>query len=127
VPAIADASKSEQRHATSTPLKPTPSKPVIVRCMVYSRCGEYVAECIDLDLMARGATTHEAFRSLNNAMSGYLKTVLKGAVEGLLPRPAPLSHRLHYHWLVLRTAVTIGVRRNFFVTDCPLEACSCGD
>ena len=122
MPAIAEASKpkSQQRHATSS----NPPKPLIVRCMVYPYGSGYTAECIDLDIIARGATPHEAYRSLNDAISGYLKTVLKAGTdaEGLLPRPAPLSHRLHYHWLVLRTAVTIGVRRNFFVTDCPLEA-----
>ena len=116
MPAIVEVPKpkSEQRHTSKRP------ESLVVRCMVYPDHGEYAAECIDLDIMARGATPHEVFQSLHDAMRGYIKTVLKGDFEGLVPRPAPMSHRLHYHWLVLRTVVTIGIRRKFFVADYPL-------
>jgi predicted RNase H-like HicB family nuclease len=59
--------------------------------------GDYVAECIDLDLIAEGQTAEEAIGGLQEAVYGYVNVALDGDTYGLLPRPSPLSHRLHYH------------------------------
>ena len=59
--------------------------------------GHYVAECIDLDLIAEGQTVEEAIGGLQEAVSGYVRVALGGDTRGLLPRPSPLSHRIHYY------------------------------
>lgn len=103
---------------------------LIVRCMVFeSRNGEYTAECIDLDIMARGGSPHDALTSLIEAVSGYLTVAFKGDPTGLVPRPSPLSHRARYHLFALRAAFTfglIGARRKFLLTDwSPGKSCYC--
>ncbi len=69
------------------------------RCIVYRRHGAFLAECIDLNLIVRAKTIEEAIESLKPAISGYLKTAFSGPIEGLVPRPSPLSHRIRYHLL----------------------------
>ncbi len=83
------------------------SAPIQVRCFVYSvgdKC--YRAECIDLDIVAEGATKKEVRRGLEDAVMGYLSVVCDGeslrdadekAFRKLILRPSPLSHRLHYY------------------------------
>jgi hypothetical protein len=89
-----------------------------LRCYVYRQAPEkWVAECVDLDLMAKARTSDLAAHGLRDAMSGYLKTASGGSLTGLLPRPSPLSHRLRYHWFCLKAAFTIG-RHNFRIIDC---------
>lgn len=99
--------------------KTLPGEPLVVRCMVFQeRSGEYTAECVDLDIMARGNTPHEAFESLIDAVSGYLSVAAKGDLTGLIPRPAPLSHRVRYRFYALRAALNrSGAKRNFLVID----------
>jgi predicted RNase H-like HicB family nuclease len=70
-----------------------------LRCFAY-RAGvdRYIAECIDLDILAEGNTREEAIADLQQALHGYFLTVFDGSItEGLIPRPAPLSHRLRYY------------------------------
>ena len=100
-------------------------KQVVLRCVVFqNKPEEYTAECIDLDLMVRGKTQHEALRSLRQAISGYVQVVASGDRAGLLPRPAPLSHRLRYHLYALRAALYFGMKRSFLLCDCtPSIAC----
>ena len=58
--------------------------------MVFQeRSGEYTAECIDLDIIARGKTPNEGFKSLIDAVSGYIAVAAKGDCSGLIPRPSP--------------------------------------
>lgn len=76
---------------------------VRLRCFVYSRGRKgYIAECIDLDISAEGETDAEAIAGLQDAMRGYLSVVFedqdKPDTRGLVMRPAPLSHRLRYHY-----------------------------
>jgi predicted RNase H-like HicB family nuclease len=62
------------------------------------RSGKYIAECIDLDLITQGATQEEAIRKLQEAMFGFLQVAFSGeSTKGLVLRPSPLSHRLHYY------------------------------
>ena len=116
--------KSSKRH------KPVGPGPLVVRCMVFQESlGGYTAECIDLDIMARGKTPGEAFDSLIEAVTGYLAVAAKGACDGLIPRPAPFSHRARYHLFALRAAFhfgLVGTKRNFLLSDwSPSKSCLC--
>jgi len=75
-----------------------------LRCFVR-KGGErgYLAECIDLDLGAESETLEGAVNGLHDAMLGYLMVVLDGVetdqeAPAAVLRPAPLSHRIRYHW-----------------------------
>jgi hypothetical protein len=111
VSAVAELKSAKQR-------KPMPREPLVVRCMVFQEpSGEYTAECIDLDIIASGTTPHDAFKSLIEAVSGYLSVAVKGDTTGLIPRPSPLGHRARYHLFALRAALNFGVKRNFLLSD----------
>jgi hypothetical protein len=69
-----------------------------LRSYTYVRDGMHYAECIDLDLIAEAKTEVEAIGKLQEAMFGYVETVMEGAPQGLIPRPSPLLHRLRYHF-----------------------------
>ena len=75
-----------------------------LRCFTYSpRRDQYVAECIDLDLLAQGGTLEEAIGKLQEAMFSYLEVAFTGeSTKGLVLRPSPLSHRLRYYLHRLR-------------------------
>jgi hypothetical protein len=96
-------------------------KNLVLRCMVYpNKPNEYTAECIDLDMMARGGTPEEAFCSLKGAIHGYLHVAYQGDPKGLVPRPSPLSHRAKYHWFALQAAFGLGfsgASRKFLLCD----------
>lgn len=89
----------------------------VLRCFAWcSSEGVYFAECIDLDIAIRAKNPQEAYQKLQDAMLGYLKVVIEGGpTDGLITRPAPLSHRLRYHWFCLKAAV--GSRRTFSLFD----------
>jgi hypothetical protein len=82
----------------------------------------YLAECIDLDIAAEGATEKEARRGLRDAMLGYLSVVCDGqllqdaneeAFRKLILRPAPFTHRIHYYiGKMKQTAFPKGQTRN---------------
>ena len=98
--------------------KPLKSKPLVFRCLVFqNRLGEYTAECIDLNLIARGETPRAAFESLQTAMVGYLTVAFQGNSDGLVPRPSPLDHRIRYHAYALAAAVLSGGHRSFLLSD----------
>lgn len=99
---------SQVRHCAGCG-KPLIAEPVLkcaqcgeelrLRCFAY-RAGSdrFIAECIDLDILAEGETREKAIAGLQEALYGYFLTVLDGeSTGGLIPRPAPLSHRLRYH------------------------------
>jgi hypothetical protein len=85
-----------------------------LRCYVRRGDDRYIAECIDLNIIVVRHSAAEARRVLDEAIAGYLQTVLEDGhrIDGLLPRPSPLSHRAYYHFLALRAALTPGPRRN---------------
>ena len=91
-----------------------PTKSYSFRCFIYVKSGLYVAECIDLDLMVKAKTEERAFRGLEDAMRGYLKTAFEvGDLTGLIPRKSPFFIRLLYHLTRLR-ATLFGQARNSF-------------
>lgn len=120
---IAERRDSEAKKERANRLMP---KGLILRCIVFeNKPGEYTAECIDLDLMARGRTPHDALRSLKEAVVGYLNVAFTGDPSGLVPRPSPLSHRLRYHWYALCAALSIGARGKFLLSDWTAGALFC--
>ena len=93
-------------------------KGLVLRCIVFpTETGEYTAECIDLDLLVCGKTPYDALHSLRDAIGGYLAVAFNGDVAGLVPRPAPISHRVRYHLYALRAALSAGATRNFLLSD----------
>lgn len=78
-----------------------PQKRIALRCYVYEqRSGLFVAECIDLDLMVKARKINKAKRELRDAIVGYVHVAHDtGQYASLIPRPSPLSHRLHYYFL----------------------------
>jgi hypothetical protein len=80
--------------------KAVAAKQITLRCFSYpqKRSGLVVAECIDLDLMVKARKPNKAMRELQDAVIGYVKVAVdSGDLKSLIPRPSPLSHRLHYH------------------------------
>jgi len=74
--------------------------------------GRYIAECIDLDLLSQGNTPEQAVGKLQEAMASYLLAAFDGeSTKGLVLRPSPLGHRLHYRWHCFVKSV-LGVFRN---------------
>jgi hypothetical protein len=76
-------------------------KPLTFRCFVYPKHGLYVAECIDLDLMAKAGEPEVAMRGLHDAVLGHVEVALETGEKPLLYRPAPLPHILHYYWVAI--------------------------
>lgn len=70
-----------------------------LRCFTYRpRGGPFIAECIDLDLLAQGDTVEEAIGKLQEAMFSYLDVAFADeSTKGLVLRPSPLSHRVRYY------------------------------
>ena len=91
---------------------------VTLRCYAYREdSGDWVAECIDLDLIVEARTPDAVVRSLHAAMVGYLKTAEMGDTAGLVPRPSPWTHRLRYRLFCLKATIYFA-RRNFRIIDC---------
>jgi hypothetical protein len=82
---------------------------------VYRSSCEYVAECIDLDLIVKDQTLEGALHGLQHAMIGHLKVALEGDITGLIPRPSPLSRRLRYYYLCAKAGLLGGSRGDFRV------------
>ena len=105
--------------------------PSLLRCMAHRRKNRYVAECIDLNLVATAATPEDALRSLKLAIAGHLKVSLEGAsdlekqtglVKGLIPRPSSWRRRLVYHMLCLLAAFR-SAERGFRLYDFDTKEC----
>lgn len=74
-----------------------------IRCLYYRRGKYYYADCLDLDIVARGATLEAAIADLQEAMYGYLKVVASGPPsDGLVPRRAPRSRWIRFWMLNFR-------------------------
>lgn len=88
--------------------------------------GDFVAECIDLNLIAEGQTVEEAIGGLQEAVYGYVHVALDGDTRGVLPRPSPLTRRLHYHcqrlWNKLRRRDSEPHHKHFVVAE--VHGCS---
>ena len=111
-----DTKLQSSKQSTELPLKAFSD--LVLRCVVFqSKPGEYTAECIDLDMLAKATTPHDALRGLKQAMQGYLYVALNGDLAGLVPRPSPLRHRARYHFFALRAALGVTLKRNFLVSD----------
>lgn len=74
---------------------------LILRCYGYKTPrNTWIAKCIDLDLATEEDTFQEARRSLEEAIEGYIETVLdtedKESIVRLLQRKSPIRDRLIY-------------------------------
>lgn len=113
--AVAERKTTEPKNIA----KHIPPNGLVLRCIVFqNQANVYTAECIDLDILVYGKTQHDALHSLREAIMGYLQVAFNGDSSGLVPRMAPLSHRLRYHLYALRAALTAGAKRNFLLSDC---------
>jgi len=80
-----------------------------LRCFSYGKGEAFYAECIDLNLLARGNTRDEAISRLQEQMFSYVATVFAGdGTEGLIPRKAPLTSFIRYYLAVLRDRLSSG-------------------
>lgn len=86
-----------------------------LRAYFYSpRPHQFIAECVDLDLLTQGNSPEQAVGKLQEAMASYLRTAFEGgSTNGLVLRPSPLSHRLRYRWHCwVKRAAEIFTRRH---------------
>jgi predicted RNase H-like HicB family nuclease len=70
-----------------------------LRCYAEGRDGDWEAICLDLDIAVQGNSFEEVFRSLQDAISLYLKSVTGLPPEerrDLLHRPAPFPVRFKF-------------------------------
>jgi predicted RNase H-like HicB family nuclease len=77
-----------------------------LRCFAEGREGNWEAICLDLDIAVQGGSFEDVFRSLNEAIALYVETAEELPPrdrQRLLNRPAPLSVRLRFLWLALRS------------------------
>jgi len=77
--------------------------------------GTWFATCIDLNLYARADTPEEAQAKLHLIIADHMESVFALPVEErehLIFRPAPLSFRLRYAWLLLKAAFGAMFHRN---------------
>lgn len=68
-----------------------------LRSYSYKRGDKYYAECLTLNLLARGNSEEEAVSRLQEQMFGYVESALNGSSKGLVPRPAPLGSWIRYY------------------------------
>lgn len=102
-------------------------KSLTLRCYIYEqRPGLFVAECIDLDLMVKDRHQERAKRELRDAIIGHLQVALElGQDAVLVPRPSPLSHRLHYSWLQFLSLVRPSNKPRVFNINPPASVSCC--
>lgn len=111
-------------HPTEKPCQA--EKHFTVRCFCYrERSGLFVAECVDLDLVVKARKQTMAMRELRDAVVGYVKVAVEsGADSELIPRPSPLSHRLHYYTVMLACRLSLlGCDRLFRFTPVTHTRC----
>lgn len=74
-----------------------------IRCFIYRKGSQYYAECLDLNLLARGESEEEAIGRLQEEMFAYVHTVFDGGpTGGLIPRNAPFRSWVKYYTYLVR-------------------------
>jgi len=69
-----------------------------LRIRLYRKGADWLAECLDLDLLTKRPTQREALQALINEIKLYLESAIEfGKFDLLVPRPAPASHWLNYY------------------------------
>ena len=82
----------------------------ILHCYASGRDGDWEGICLDLDIAVQGESFEDVLRSLHDAVSLYLETVVtlpEKQQTHLLHRPAPLGVRLKFLGYALRSAVKL--------------------
>lgn len=80
------------------------SENLVLRCYAYrTPRNTWIAKCIDLDLVTEEDSLPVAKKSLEEAIEGYIETVLdtedKESIPRLLQRKAPFVDRMKYELL----------------------------
>ena len=102
-------------ESTSHASSPSSVRCQMLRCYVYHYKGAFIGECIDLDLAVEAKTVARAKRELRDAIHGYIEAVTQmGEAENLIPRPAPLSHRFHYHFIRLASLLHFPIEMDIY-------------
>lgn len=87
--------------------------------------GQWYAMCIDLNIDAEAETLQSVKFSLEDAILGYLETVMdtdnRSSFEALLRRPASLSHRLFYYFTKHVTKIHSIVNSHAFEESVPIQ------
>ncbi len=87
--------------------------------------GQWYAMCIDLNIDAEAETLPAVKSSLEDAILGYLETVMdadnRSSFEVLLRRPASLSHRLFYYFVKHVTKIRNVVNFHVFEEPVPIR------
>jgi|ERR1019366_1415876 predicted RNase H-like HicB family nuclease len=77
-----------------------------LRCHSYKHGKDFYAECLTLNLLARGSTQEEAVARLQEQMFTYVEAALLGGeTKGLIPRRAPFGSWVRYCVHLLRNRV----------------------
>jgi predicted RNase H-like HicB family nuclease len=78
---------------------------LILRCMASRQANQWVAICLDFDLVAQGDTLEEAKCKLEGQIQEYVHDALTGEdqafADQLLNRKSPWHVWVHYYWLRL--------------------------
>lgn len=70
--------------------------------------GTWFAMCVDLNLAVQGDSVKEVRAKLHNLIDQYVReafTVDEDYFDSLIPRKAPLSFLIRYHWISLLVRV----------------------
>lgn len=102
-----------------------------LRAFVYKKGpNQFIAECIDLDLLSQGTTKEQAIAKLQEAMHGYLQAAFDGSsTKGLVLRLSPLSHRLRYYLqslgFNLKACLMPRAKKHFMIGASDDRVCHC--
>lgn len=85
----------------------------VLRCYAEGNNSGWEAFCLELDIAIQADTLKDAMDDLHGAIAIHLESVMdlpEAEREHLLYRPAPLTMRLKFFWLMVR-AIFAGSRR----------------
>jgi len=98
---------------------------LVLRCYAEPDEGSWFAMCIDLNLYARADSPEAVQTKLEEIIREYVTEALtddRASVADLLPRPAPMTFRLRYHYIALHNRVCRVARNSarLFLESVPL-------
>jgi predicted RNase H-like HicB family nuclease len=79
---------------------------MMLRCYAEGHAGSWQAYCLDFDLAVQGESFEGVYRSLQDAIALYVETVKElpeAERRRFFERKAPLSLRLKFLWLGIRS------------------------
>lgn len=85
--------------------------PRTLHCYAEGRDGDWEAICLDLDIAVQGESFAQVYQELNKAIDLYLESVRnlpEAERRHLMTRKAPMSVRLKFLWLAIRSVFAGG-------------------